>query len=31
MKYLLLMYTDPAKASTVDTAEAQQEWVAFMK
>src|SRR5512146_2000408 len=31
MKYLLLMYTDPAAASSVNLAEAQQDWVAFLK
>ena len=31
MKYLLLMYANEAEASSVTAAEAQQEWVAFLK
>ena len=31
MKYLLLMHTDAAEAQAVNAAEAQQEWVAFIK
>ena len=31
MKYLLLMYTDPAEASGVNLAQAQQDWVTFLK